>query len=148
MSASIITKPEVNLKVFIELSSEERKKYFQGLDKKDRKLIASSLSERKSMFLEEARKIRDCVDSARELRALLIRNNKEDETLVYDPRNSLYNMEADVYLRRKELEEKVSGLNSIFEELRRVCDHEWESDGWDSHYKYYRCSICGEESSE
>jgi len=50
----------------------------------------------------------------------------------------------DLQARRKVLQAEIDTIDNAIEALRKVCKHDWVSDGHDSHYKYEVCKICGE----
>lgn len=49
---------------------------------------------------------------------------------------------ADVFKSHRDL------IDKYVQEKREDCNHEWEYDGHDSHYNYYRCKLCGEETKD
>ena len=53
---------------------------------------------------------------------------------------------ADLYI--KTATEYYNKLLHGIEERQNKCHHEWVEIGHDSHYSYFRCSICGEEVRE
>ena len=67
----------------------------------------------------------------------------------YDISNSDSNMmmeKADLYI--KTATEYYNKLLNGIEERQNKCHHEWVEFGHDSHYTYFRCSICGKEVRE
>ena len=53
---------------------------------------------------------------------------------------------ADLYI--KTATEYYNKLLHGIEERQNKCHHEWDEIGHDSHYSYFRCSICGKEVRE
>ena len=53
---------------------------------------------------------------------------------------------ADLYI--KTATEYYNKLLNGIEERQNKCHHEWDEIGHDSHYTYFRCSICGKEVRE
>jgi hypothetical protein len=48
---------------------------------------------------------------------------------------------------RKNLMDTVKEIDKALASLRKLCDHDWIDDGYDSHKKHYKCSICKETKS-
>ena len=43
---------------------------------------------------------------------------------------------------KEQLQKRLRHLKDLIEAYQKVCDHEWEDDGHDSHHNYIRCKSC------
>ena len=46
--------------------------------------------------------------------------------------------------REKVLKEELKSISQVIEELRKLCEHDWEYDGHNHNDTRYVCMICGE----
>lgn len=46
---------------------------------------------------------------------------------------------------RNSLSERLKDYDAVISAFRKICKHEWEDNGHDSHYHYQICKICGKE---
>ena len=50
--------------------------------------------------------------------------------------------------KAEELKEALKKVTSAIQALQEVCSHEMESDGHDSHHRYFKCKHCGKTESD
>lgn len=96
----------------------------------------SELTKVYNAILEERNHLRRAVDILNEYGISV-----EDNTVYKDVIGKLESR-ADVFKTHCDL------IDKYVEEKRVDCKHEWEDDGHDSHYNYYVCKLCGEETRD
>ena len=47
-----------------------------------------------------------------------------------------------VFEEEEKVKKRLKNIRDVIDSSQKICDHEWEADGNDSHNNYVKCRLC------